>query len=97
MPDYPCSFDTALINHIHTFHLVSDAHVLQFNARMVLLLVQLQHYVRDFDILISRVFCRDLEDDVLLMIGYLHFRDGLDELAEPEERESSASARKNQA
>ena len=48
------------------------------------LLLQLQHDVRDLDILLCLILGSDLEDDVLLVLGDGLLADGLDEGGHPE-------------
>lgn len=47
------------------------------------LLAQLQHHVRNLDILLRLVLRRNLENDVLLVVWDLLLRDRLNELAQP--------------
>lgn len=51
---------------------------------MACLLVQLEHHVRNLDILFGLILGRDLENDVLLVIWDLLLADVLDELRHPE-------------
>lgn len=53
------------------------------NRHDLKLLAQLQHHVRDLNVLLSRVLCRDLEDDVPLVVWDLLLRNSLDKLAQP--------------
>lgn len=56
------------------------------------LLLQLQHNVRDLDILLCLILGSDLEDDVLLVLGDGLLADGLDEGGHPERTVSVVSA-----
>lgn len=47
------------------------------------LLLQLQHNVRDLNVLLGLVLGRDLEDDVLLVLRNRLLADGLNELGHP--------------
>ena len=62
-----------------TMHIVRTFQIRRLEARIALL-VQLQHYVGNLYILLGKVFARDLEDNVLLVVGDLLLADVLDEL-----------------
>jgi hypothetical protein len=51
------------------------------SSRWTSVLLQLDHHVRNLDVLILLVLSRDLEDDVLLVVRYGLLADVLDELA----------------